>query len=134
MKTLFFWLQKMGSASKLDRNQPFRAWHIAALRDAGWLSTSVEAFHQLLMVAELHGVCLVPAAPGEDAGTRPLSPVIGDDVGTALVGIQGSISATPVPNGKDVHLLNAVHHGGWPMLALVSLELAIEHCRFRTPY
>ena len=96
------------------------AWHIATFRGAGRLSASVETFHQLVVVTELHSVCLVPATPGEDTGSRPFSPVVGHNVGTALIGIQGSVHATPVANGKDVHLLNAVHHGRWPMLALVS--------------
>ena len=95
-------------------------WHIATLRSAGRLSAGVETFHQLVVVTELHSVCLVPATPGENTGSRPFSPVVGHNVGTALIGIQGSVHATPVANGKDVHLLNAVHHGGWPMLALVA--------------
>ena len=115
--------------NQLTRKSTFdsMAWHIAALRDTWWLSTSVEAFHQLLMVAELHGVCLVPATPGEDAGSRSFPPVVGHDVGTTLVGIQGSIHTTPVANGEDVHLLNAIHHGGGPMLALVSWDLTVGH-------
>ena len=95
-------------------------WHIATLRSAGRLSAGVETFHQLVVVTELHSVCLVPSTPWEDAGSRTLTPVVGHDVGTALIGIQGSIHAAPIANGEDVHLLNAVHHSGGPMLAFVS--------------
>ena len=95
-------------------------WHIATLRNAGRLSAGIEAFHQLLVVTELHGVGLVPSTPWEDARSRTLTPVVGHDVGTALIGVQGSIHATPIANGEDVHLLDAVHHSGGPMLAFVS--------------
>ena len=95
-------------------------WHIATLRSAGRLSAGVETFHQLVVVTELHSVCLVPSTPWEDAGSRTLTPVVGHDVGTALIGIQGSIHAAPIANGEDVDLLNAVHHSGGPMLAFVS--------------
>ena len=123
-------------------------WNIAALWNAGWLSTCVETLHQLFVTAlllhrtgwkthflsvftrpasfvkskklslrstkyfvhffwgtQLHGVSLVPSTAGENAWSRTFAPVIGDNIGTSFVGIQRAIHATPIANGKNVHLL-----------------------------
>ena len=72
------------------------------------------------MVAELHGVLLVPATPGKDAGPWPASPIVSNDGLPALWWVQGTIHATPVTDGKDVHLMGAMDHCGWPVLTLVA--------------
>ena len=56
---------------------------------------------------QLHGVSLVPSTAGENAWSRTFAPVIGDNIGTSFVGIQRAIHATPIANGKNVHLLLA---------------------------
>mmetsp|Transcript_37597 Transcript_37597/g.86820 ORF Transcript_37597/g.86820 Transcript_37597/m.86820 type:complete len:208 (-) Transcript_37597:327-950(-) len=94
--------------------------HIATRRITRRLATRVEAFHQLRVATKLHSVHLVPAAPWKDTWPGPAAPVIRHDGGTTLRRVQRTIHATPVANGKDVHLLCAVDDGGGPGLAFVA--------------
>ena len=95
------------------------ACHVATLWCAWRLSAGVKALHKLLMVAELHRVLLIPATPRKDAGPGPAPPIVSDDGLPALRWVQGTVHATPVSDCKDVHLLGAMDHRGWPVLTFV---------------
>mmetsp|Transcript_15897 Transcript_15897/g.37541 ORF Transcript_15897/g.37541 Transcript_15897/m.37541 type:complete len:231 (-) Transcript_15897:378-1070(-) len=118
------WVDESSAGFKGIGHQKLRliiyACHIATLWGARSLAAGVEAFHELLVVAELHCVHLVPAAPGEDAGSRPASPLVSHNGLPALWWVQGTVHATPVTDGKDVHLLGAMDYRGWPVLTLVA--------------
>ena len=96
------------------------ARHVATLWCAWRLAMGIEALHKLLVVAELHSVLLVPPTPGKDAWPWPASPIVSNDGLPALWWVQGTVHATPVTDGKNVHLLGAMDHRGWPVLALVA--------------
>mmetsp|Transcript_67591 Transcript_67591/g.200996 ORF Transcript_67591/g.200996 Transcript_67591/m.200996 type:complete len:209 (-) Transcript_67591:267-893(-) len=92
---------------------------VAAARGAGGHAAGVEAGEEVLVAAELPRVPPVPPRPGEDAGPRPRAPAVGDNLWPALDGVQGTVHAAPVANGKDVVRANARDGDGGPRHALV---------------
>ena len=72
------------------------------------------------MTTKSLGVGLVPPAAGEDAGPRLAAPVVGNHLRSVLGSVQSAIKATPVPDQKDVHLVDAADLRGGPVLTLVA--------------
>ena len=76
--------------------------------------------YYLLYISIVNSNYSIPATPGKDAGPWPAPPIVSDDGLPALGWVQGTVHATPVTDGKNVHLLGAMDHRGWPVLALVA--------------
>mmetsp|Transcript_100610 Transcript_100610/g.267428 ORF Transcript_100610/g.267428 Transcript_100610/m.267428 type:complete len:444 (-) Transcript_100610:199-1530(-) len=96
------------------------AVNVAAARGTGRLPVRLKACDKLLVGAQLHRMVDVPTSPGEDARAGPLAPAVGHDLWPALDWVHRSVHASPVTDGKDVHLLLAMDGNGRPSAPLVA--------------